>query len=78
MGNPKAKKIPRQVIVEGILSSRPKLFGSLDRNLAELLHEFRKLQSRLASTRTSSLVVLYYLGLGVNGKVCILSLNFCY
>ena len=59
-------------------SESRKLFRSLYGYLAEILHELRDLQSRLAGTGTGSLVALLYLSSGVSGEYFEFSIDFCY
>ena len=54
------------------------LFGSLNRNFAELFEEFRKFQRRLASASTGSFITFYNLSFGICLKVRNLSVNFLY
>ena len=51
------------------------LFGSLDGNLAEFLHQLRQFQRSLACTGSCSLVVFGYLSLCIYFKECILGLD---
>lgn len=54
--------------VQPFFNSKSELFRGLNGNLAELLHQLRKLQSRLAGTGAGSLVVLLYLSGCIGGK----------
>ena len=75
----RAGKFKGRSLKSGLCRSESrKLFRSLYGYLAEILHELRDLQSRLAGTGTGSLVALLYLSSGVSGEYFEFSIDFCY